>query len=299
MEYAILLDEIEQYRGRQPERYCFEWGSTANGIHDAMLFLQEHFPFTEISALYLGNEFCEHRIPRRDQILSAYRICENDRLEFVLVTPPVTDAGINKLRACLDTVCSMQQNPAIVVNDLGVLYLISRHYPSCSIILGRILDKLSHDVRASYDEFTAYYGANGIQYARTAVVPEEQYTDALGQCRIKRLEFDLPAVGISLAKGKHYSLYYPYCYLTTGRLCMMRSLHLDAAEKFLIQQSQCAKPCHALQVEKRKPLNGYRFENGKRISEQYLFQRGNTVFYIPRDPSVQDIRQFDRIVLQV
>ncbi len=294
-----MIDETEQYCGKQLNRYCFEWGSTSNGIHDAMFFLQKHFSFTDISLLYFGNEFCEHRIPNRNQILSALKICETDHLEFVLVTPPVTDAGITKLQDCLDYICSIHPDPTIVVNDIGVLYLISQHYPSCRIILGRLLDKLSHDARASHEEFTAYYGTLGIQYARTAVVPEEHYINALGNGRIDRFEFDMPAVGISFTKSNRYSLYYPYCYLTTGRLCEMRSLGEKSDLNYLVPMSSCSQPCRTLSIEKRKPLNGYHFENGRRINEQYLFQRGNTLFYILRDPSVQDIQQFDRIVLQV
>lgn len=39
--------------------------------------------------------------------------------------------------------------------------------------------------------------------------------------------------------------------------------------------------------------------NGQRKNNQYLFQRGNTVFYVLENLDVKEIQQFDRIILQV
>ena len=81
---------------------------------------------------------------------------------------------------------------------------------------------------------------------------------------------------------------------------MFRALGKTGREKFLVGQTSCAGSCKALELELRKPINGYSFEHGVRKNNQYLFQKGNTIFYLYENPNIaEQIEQFDRIVLQL
>ena len=114
-------------------------------------------------------------------------------------------------------------------------------------------------------------------------------------------EFDLPIVGLELKSTKaHHSLYWPFHYLSTGRVCIFRSINKTGKEKFLVGDIPCNRPCKKLELELRKPLNGYHFEHGIRKSSQYLMQKGNTLFYLYENPNIsQQFTQFDRIILQI
>lgn len=294
-----MIEDIKQYNGKKITDYSFSWGNTDNGIEKAVSFLQENFILPEITLLYYGNEFCEYRIPSIDELKKAYFFAKKEDLEFVFVTPVVTDYGISIIEQCIESLCEITENPFIVINDLGVLELIKTKYPMCIVFLGRIMDKLSHDIRATKEEFYSYYGHEGIIYASTPSVGSDGFMNALGYKMIERCELDLPAIGINLPKYQRFSLYYPYCYLTTGRVCSMRAHSLEKKEKYLVDTQSCNKLCKSIQIEKRKSLNGYQFMNGQRKNNQYLFQRGNTVFYVLENLDVKEIQQFDRIILQV
>ena len=95
MELALMIEDIKQYNGKKITDYSFSWGNTDNGIEKAVSFLQENFILPEITLLYYGNEFCEYRIPSIDELKKAYFFAKKEDLEFVFVTPVVTDYGIS------------------------------------------------------------------------------------------------------------------------------------------------------------------------------------------------------------
>ena len=55
----------------------------------------------------------------------------------------------------------------------------------------------------------------------------------------------------------------------------------------------CDQGCRNVQIEKHKPINGY----GNNVSDIFLFERGNTVFYVTNTEF--DLNEFDRIIIQV
>ncbi|MFZ0796308.1 MAG: hypothetical protein WAM98_00855, partial [Terriglobales bacterium] len=47
---------------------------------------------------YLGNEFCQHLIPARESFSTVCRALRERGLTITFLTPPVNDAGLDKLR---------------------------------------------------------------------------------------------------------------------------------------------------------------------------------------------------------
>lgn len=297
MEIAILIESEEEYKGKYVRDYHMLWGSDKNGLSEALRQV-EKYKDHKIDYLYFGNEFCEYKIPSVTQLDKIISLCKKEDIHCVLVTPVVTDYGIERLSFIFDYLKENDICLEIVVNDVGVLELINRKKLVNKLIIGRVFDKTSHDSRASEEELDDYYGENGKRFAMTPGVLSQHSQIIYKQYGVERYEFDIPKIGITLPKIGDYSLYWPYTYLTTGRVCLLRSIDLKGRDKFLVGGEKCHKNCLKYKIEKRKPLNGYVVsENGKKM-ELFLFQRGNTVFFVNEDmESFMD--KFNRLIIQL
>lgn len=301
MEKAILLDNLNRYQGPQAHTYLKAWGSRKNGLDRAMdrircLFREEE----TLSLFYFGSEFCEYCLPDQEELGRFLAVCTADHLKPILVTPPVSGWGLKKIEELLEYFTQNVKKAEIVVNDVGVLELLREKYPDCSVVVGRIFDKLSHDPRILTEDMECYYGENGLKFARTPGILSEYAQKAFSGYGAERYEFDLPKTGIDLPKTGHFSLYWPYQYLTTGRVCMMRASLYKGKDKFLVGNKECPGVCRNLQVEMRKPANGFRISNGRKVEDTYLFQKGNTIFYLYEEENFNRMaEQFDRLVLQI
>lgn len=294
MEIALLIDTNEEYRGNFISDYNLIWGSDANGLKSICKKIDK-IVSNKIDYIYFGNEFCEYRIPSVEQLSKMLDICNNNNLTCVLVTPVVTDFGINQIANLLDYLDQNVISLDIVVNDMGVLELIRQKGYLGKIIVGRILEKSSHDCRATKKELDEYYGENGMKFAKTPGVISVFSKKVFERYGVYRYEFDLSKVGIELPFNGNYSLYWPYSYLTTGRVCMFRSLDLNEMDKFLVGDKVCGRKCLQYKVEKRKPINGYSVD---KAVDMFLFQKGNTLFFINED--VEDyLGYFNRLIIQL
>lgn len=294
MEIAVLIECADDYKGKRVSDYHLPWGSAANGLERISGQIKPYMDKV-IEYVYFGNEFCEYKIPTVDQLKSMFDTCKKDGISCVLVTPVVSDYGINKVSGLIDFLVSNCITIPVVINDMGVFELIrKKEYPG-ECIVGRILEKSSHDCRASREEFDDYYGENGKKFAKTPGIISEYSRMIFDEYGANRYEFDLPKVGFDLSSKGDYSLYWPYSYLTTGRVCMFRSLDLSGKDKFLVGGVGCGKRCMKYNVEKRKPINGYSLE---KKAEMFLFQKGNTTYFINEDMDL-DLEYFNRLIIQL
>jgi len=292
MEIALLIDDISYYKGANIESYKLSWGSKNNrvfkSIEKALLYVGD----IKISYLYFGNEFCEYRIPTVDELKKFLELCDKEKIKPILVTPPVTDKGVRQINTLIEYMVEKNVCIDIAVNDYGVLELLNEKHIDNRIIAGRILDKTSHDSRATSERINRYYGRAGLMIARTPGIVSRQTKKIFNEYAIDRWEFDLPKVGLDLPEGINKSLYWPYSYLTTGRVCSMRAIGLEGKYRYLVGSDKCKQICRWIQIEKHKPLNGYNNE-----SDLVLFQRGNTIFYLYDGEN--EFENFDRLILQL
>lgn len=301
MEIALLVNNTKEYRGSLISAYFHAWGSLDNRL--AKAYAQAaHFisPENRIKYLYFGSEFCEYRLPNASVIHDFLELCQKDDIIPVFVTPPSCEYGIALLKEDLHYLKEAVDHCEIVVNDFGVLELIHSICPNFEIIFGRILDKTSHDSRILFQNMEAYYGTDGLKFARTPGIISDLTTQALNKYNIVRYEFDLPKVGLEVNKELKCSLYWPYQYMTTGRVCMFRAVQYNGRDKFLVGNEKCAELCSNIQAEFRKPVNGFIAENGEKINDMFLFQRGNTLFYLnTSDNFLENNSIFDRLIFQI
>lgn len=300
MDTALLINDPKDYYGPVIEVYCKSWGSRNNGLaaayKKALDFLGKD---CRISHLYFGSEFCEYRIPNIGMIRDFLDICKKDRLNPVFVTPPSSDYGAKKIEVDLRYLKRELDHCEIVINDLGILELAHDICPHFAFTIGRVFDKTSHDSRILLQDIEAYYGKDGLRFARTPGILSSWTDRILCKYNVVRYEFDLPKVGLEVDGKAKYSLHFPYQYLTTGRVCLFRAVQYKDKDKFLVGREKCCQVCTYVQAELRKPVNGFVVEDGRKISYIYLFQRGNTVFYINESKDLfMGNTAFDRLILQ-
>lgn len=292
MEIALLIEDEKEYKGNCICDYSFEWGSKNNGLGKAYELIDK-YKDEVIHYLYFGCEFCEYKLPTIVQLEHIVELCVIDELKLVLVTPVVTDYGVSCISDLLKYLVEQNIDADIVVNDVGVLQLLKSSMFKGKVILGRVFDKISHDSRSTDEGIDKYYGDNGKDFAMTPGVISKHALSIYEKYGVDRVEFDLPKMGINLPDQFNFSLYWPYSYLTTGRVCLLRSINYEGREKFLVG-SGCGRACLEYKIEKRKPINGT--DSGKG-SEMFLFQRGNTIFYL-EDKRKVPIEKINRLIIQ-
>lgn len=288
-----MIDDLSLYRGTKIEYYIRNWTTTENEINKAIELVLNVAGESTISYLYFGNEFCEYRIPSTNELIECIELCNQVNIKPVLVTPPVTELGICRINNLLSYVENNNICLDVVINDFGVLELLNEKKIQGEKIVGRILDKTSHDSRASCERIDNYYGKEGLTYAKTPGVISMPFRKVLENYSVDRWEFDLPKVGLLLPNDINKSLYWPYGYLTTGRVCSMRAINLDGRKKFLVGENSCSQICRYVQIEKIKVASVC----GSNETKFKLYQRGNTVFYLEQNEN--SIESFERIIFQV
>lgn len=306
MEIAIFVSHPEQYRGCDLSDYSFTYGDAQNnGVYHAYETVQKllmKYDKTKFDQLYFGSEFCENLIPTIEELKFFLNKCKADGLGPVFVTPVVTDRGIAKLKVCFDFLDAQGVMYSTVVNDVGVLQMLSECAKTKSVIIGRLFDKTSHDSRISQKDIPSYYGAAGIRYAGEPGILSDHSRRILKSFGVQRFEFDLPKVGIYPDRREDYgfSLYWPFHYLTTGRVCLFRAADREGKDKFLVGGKPCRGICKKKELELRKPVNGFSPEQGVKKNDLYLFQKGNTIFYLYDHNDLEAlISRFDRVIIQV
>lgn len=300
MDVALLINDPREYYGSALATYCNNWGSRNNGLAVAyrkvLNYLGEE---CRISHLYFGSEFCEYRIPSTRTLHNFLKICKKDKLSPVFVTPPSSDYGVKKIEEDLLYLKKELDNCEIVINDLGILELARDICSDFIITIGRVFDKTSHDSRILSRDLQAYYGQDGLKFARTPGILSSSTNKVLCKYNVVRYEFDFPKVGLEVNGDFKYSLHFPYQYLTTGRICLFRANQFKGRHKFLVSSEECCQVCTNIQAELRKPVNGFVVENGKKINDLYLFQRGNTIFYLNESEDLfMGNTMFDRLIIQ-
>jgi hypothetical protein len=194
---------------------------------------------------------------------------------LTFVTPPVNDEGSEMLCDRLTDLQNWMPRSEVVVNDWGVLRLLRQSFPSFIPVLGRLLTKVLRDPRV-----TARYRPDGRSEApcslKQSSLSISAYRRLLGGYGVKRTELDNLYQGIEVdfqASRLLPSLYVPFGYVTTGRICLLGNLHLQQNEKFATPIGTCPRPCLRVGIDLTE--GSARADAGA----QAFKQAGNTIFY--------------------
>lgn len=252
------------------------------------LFITRNDQFTEWNGeyqrLYFGQEFCERLLPSEKEFLSLLTTVKRQKIPFTLVTPYVSEPGLRKTIELLEALRSeLGREPEIVVNDWGIYaYLRSAGFAN-PLLLGRLLVKQKRGPQIL--KLQGKIPEDTVEHFKRAAADSPLSTEFLKQNLFSRLELDnLPLGLIREEKDLPGSLYYPYAYITTTRLCLFARY----GKRHLRAIGPCQRECRDFQIKLSHP-----------DMSLPLILAGNTQFYqkdeLPRNPQELNI---DRLVYQ-
>lgn len=274
IEWAIHMRDSRAVRtcdGRLPAL-----SPNSNGMADvhrlALRLIDEYFGTLTISRVYFGNEFCQHLIPSLASVKETYGAARDRGWRFSLLTPYVTDEGLDKLRPLFAFLETQGEPVEVVFNDWGVLQQLSS-FPHLKPVHGRLLDKRLRDPR-----ITGLYKSAPIPI-RTAVqrsnVTTSAYLALLRRHGVELVELDNVMQGLDIDFRNTpvgAALYVPYGFVATGRVCLIASLHQPQRERFR-PETKCHHECQqyvTVYTYARPPWGN---------EEQRFLLKGNTHFY--------------------
>jgi len=177
-------------------------------------------PLDGYSRVYYGAEFCEWRMPGPAAVLKAYEKADALGLGFTLLTPWLTDRGIDKLARVLAKLADAGAKAEIAVNDPGALTLVHGDFPKMTPLAGRLLSRQKRCPRVPSAMETMPEAGSRI-YTWTAF-SDPVTASFLRGFGIRRAELDGPLQGVTAdlkRVGLKGSVYAPYAIVTLTRHC--------------------------------------------------------------------------------
>jgi hypothetical protein len=239
--------------------------------------VREHFGDVAFTRVAFGTEFCENLIPGPASVREIVDAARARGLALTFLTPYVGNQGLERLKQVLPLV-----EGEVVFNDWGVLNLLRREFPRLKPVQGRLLNKSLRDPR-----ITPLWGATAqaapgesVEALRRGNLDNPSYTNFLLRMGVDAVELDNLPQGTDLSfaeRGMRVSVYLPFGFISTARVCMAAALHYRKEEKF-----QPGAPCrHECQTH----LVNFTYTNSPfQNRDQQFLLKGNTYFYPHTDP---------------
>lgn len=236
--------------------------------------------------LYYGNEFCSNLIPSPGQLEEVLDFVEEKKIDFSLVTGYATSEDIKKYEALFEILRKRLVKSEVIVNDWGIFELC-QDFPM-QRVLGRLLTKQKKGMRIlSIMDKMPVKAMSRFQ----EISLNENFINFLSEHKVNRVEIDNLLQGYRINSGKidiSFSLYMPYAYITTTRLCPFNECNQEKG-KVLRIPSVCSKSCRQA---------GYLELSVKQMPVKLLL-KGNTTFYkSDKINLLSPNKLFNRIVFQ-
>ena len=269
MEWALHIRSLDQLKDH---RYPWRWTE----FYDAASEASALKPPECFGHIYLGDEFCPHRLPSLQELHRVIEFTQSRSLSLTLITPMVSDAGLENCRPLLDTLSLHDQTSEIVVNDWGMMTFVQQNYPHFRLALGRLLNKGFKDPRLQKTELLA--DADIFEFFNQSTYRLDVFHRMALSFKINRLERDLlpyediqeQDTQIPSHHVQNYSYYLPWGYITTGRICLSSNYSSSAASErsFLPCPDSCDYQCAKFSLQLRN-----------KHFHTHLLQAGNTIFF--------------------
>ena len=238
-------------------------------------------------ALYFGSEFCEDRLPDRDEANAFCAIARDRGLEPTLLTPLVTPEGLRRVGRLLTELVANDWQPAVVCNDWGVLGLLRDRHPSLPRRAGRLMNRSLRDPRAYREAPAENPTHDASRYLRLRRL--------FGGLGVEAIETDADLDGGYLGDGSGAdgvglgrALHLPFTFAASGRGCPLKaSLYPEGGGFAKTLADPCPAPCRG------KPLPVRRHDTALPH-----WRGGNTLFYeVPHAAATTWLAHTDRVVL--
>jgi len=268
MELAVHVrhpGQLDQLH-RIPKQVCDLYEDLEPRVQDWVFSIPEH-----VERVYVGDEFCVHRMPDPAALEAITRSANGNGWRVTLLTPPVTDEGMERCSRLFRLLETQIPGTEVVVNDWGLLGALRENHPSLTVAAGRLLNKGFKDPRLADPASAAGISEDAEELLEGCTFDFPEFQQKMRDLEVGRLERDLlpyGETGLKSTAGLGISVYFPFGYVSTGRVCRIASFKAPAGRKFSPLDA-----CHA-------PCNGLLLELGGAESHFRLFEGGNTVFYL-------------------
>lgn len=248
--------------------------------------LEKTFDHKKYNRFYYGSEFCEYLIPDISEIDKIINYTFDQKKKFTLLTPFVTDMGVNKLDKIFKSICSYGKDIEIVISDYGILELIKTKGYKFSLVLGRMLNQQKRGPRLL--KLIDKVPKELISHFSSCYLDRQEVYEYLLHLGVERIEFDNIPLGLKRPSYDKFkaSIYYPYIYLSTTRLCLARKAFKDTSRLRLIEK--CEQECKVCE-----------FTLNHKCMPEEISLKGNTYFtYCKNLPENLEDLNIDRIVFE-
>lgn len=218
----------------------------------------------QIDRVYIGAELCDRLLLSKQETIEMTAKLLDRGLRVTYMTPPVGEKGLKDVTRLLE---ALPHEVEVLFGDWGVA---RRAYTLglTNLVLGRVLVKTLRDPRVlpMVDE------SNKDKLGRCSV-ELEAFRALLEENRVKRVEFDNTAIGLSpLRENLSCSIHLPMAPVVRSKICHA------APQTFL--GKNCMRECERddMDVLMRDP---------KQPATTYI-QRGNAVFYMQPKAKIQE-----------
>ncbi|MDQ7826777.1 MAG: hypothetical protein RDV48_28525 [Candidatus Eremiobacteraeota bacterium] len=171
--------------------------------------------------LYFGQEFCDRLIPSKDALKEAVDHAGKASMAFTLVTPYLTEEQFPRWVALAEALEGLLGDFEIVINDWGFLRKLRSLGTKHPYLLGRLLSKQKRgpQILRILDKVPATM----VDHFRRSTSDVPVTVEFLKKMGFRRIELDNLLHGIERENELPASIYYPYGYITTTRLCLSNS----------------------------------------------------------------------------
>jgi hypothetical protein len=232
--------------------------------------LSRHFGEAKFTRFAYGTEFCENLLPSPDALRAVL-----GEIPVTFLTPYVSDRGIAALRQLF----AILPEGEVVFNDWGVLRLLRTEFPHLTPVQGRLLNKSLRDPRVTsiYAETAPNAPESSLRVLQRSNLDNDTYLALLSRYNVRAVEMDNLPQGADTSFAARISMYVPFGFISTARVCMAAALHYRAPEKFQ-PGAECRHECQSHQLE-------YTYSNSPFSNrDQKFLLKGNTYFYRHTEP---------------
>jgi hypothetical protein len=303
MEWSVHVASVDDIAQLDLGRFrgSSEFGSKLQPPLNLTLdLIEEYFGNITFSRCVYGNEFCEHLIPSREKLEAILAAADNAGLPVTFLTPYCSDAGLEALKP-LFHVMSLSPRPVeVVFNEWGVLNLLRRDFPELVPVQGRLMNKSLRDPRVTGVYASSEAPGPALVSLRRSNLDCSSYTGFLTGLGIHSVELDNLPQGVDFGfadGGVKASVYFPFGFISTSRICMAAGLQYRKQDKF-----QPGAPCRH---ECQSHLLEYSYTNSPFDNrDQKFYLKGNTYFYVHTEEMLRTLFQqaraglIDRLVFQ-
>ncbi len=223
----------------------------------------------EYSGVYAGSTFCADAVPAIKTLVDMVRSANDRNLSFHLVTPYISESHFNRIFKLAEALAGAGPGSEIIVNDLGLLDVVSKELPDLVPVAGRVFAAQKTDPQIP-GLLAAAFDADELDAKRRIFsgisFNNRPLADFMRSKGVSRLELQNAGQGIEiLDKNFFYSLHIPYAYVSSTRFCPPLESYLNTGR--VPGLYRCRGQCEDRYYRLEDPSNGSEF-----------LLRGNTVY---------------------